>query len=138
VSPDASCFDASDDTAGFVPAVGEGPRNDANFLVALDADSETARASAGFWPASGEEASVKEDAPPALAPKPEKLPNFWGTPGCWGIVKDKWSGAKKRVGGIQWCLAGLRAQRQGFFAWEEHVSYKNSQSSNARRHEDHQ
>jgi len=26
---------------------------------------------------------VKEVAPPVLAPKPEKLPNFWGTPGCW-------------------------------------------------------
>jgi hypothetical protein len=49
VSPDASCVGVSDDdTAGFVPAVEGGPRNDANFLVALDADSETAGGSAGF------------------------------------------------------------------------------------------
>ena len=49
MSPDASCFGVSDDdTAGLAPAVGGGPRNDANFLVALDADSETAGASAGF------------------------------------------------------------------------------------------
>jgi hypothetical protein len=25
---------------------------------------------------------VKEVAPPVVAPKPEKLPNFWGAPGC--------------------------------------------------------
>lgn len=49
MSPDASCFNVSDDdNAGFVPAVGGELRNDANFLVALDADSETAGASAGF------------------------------------------------------------------------------------------
>lgn len=49
MSPDASCFAVSDDdTAGFAPAVEEGPRKDANFLVALDADSETDGASAGF------------------------------------------------------------------------------------------
>jgi hypothetical protein len=49
VSPDASCFGVSDDgTASFAPAAGGGPRNDANFLVALDADSETAGASDGF------------------------------------------------------------------------------------------
>jgi hypothetical protein len=49
VSPDASCVGVSDDdTADFAPAVGGGPRNDANFLVALDADSETAGTSAGF------------------------------------------------------------------------------------------
>jgi hypothetical protein len=48
VSPDASGFGPDDDTADFAPAVEEGPRKDANFLVALDADSETAGASAGF------------------------------------------------------------------------------------------
>ena len=50
MSLDASCFGVSDDgKAGFAPAaMGGGPRNDANFLVALDADSETAGASTGF------------------------------------------------------------------------------------------
>jgi hypothetical protein len=42
VSPDASGFGESDGTAGgFAPAVEEGPRKDANFLVAFDADSAT-------------------------------------------------------------------------------------------------
>ena len=41
MSPDASGFAESDDTAGFAPAVEEGPRKDANFLVAFDADSVT-------------------------------------------------------------------------------------------------
>ena len=43
---------------------------------------------------------MKEDAPPVLAPKPEKLPNFWGTPGCWWYCFNvsEWSGGKKRVG----------------------------------------
>lgn len=45
MSPDASGFGESDDgTAGFAPAVEEGPRKDANFLVALDADSAMAGA----------------------------------------------------------------------------------------------
>lgn len=49
MSPDASCFGVSDDNIdGFGPVVGGGPRNDANFLVALEADSETVGASAGF------------------------------------------------------------------------------------------
>jgi len=49
MSPVASFFGVSDDdTAGIAPAVGGEPRNDANFLVALDADSETAGVSTGF------------------------------------------------------------------------------------------
>ena len=49
MSPDASWFGISDDdTAGLAPAAGGEPRNEANFLVALDADSETAGASPGF------------------------------------------------------------------------------------------
>lgn len=50
MSPDASALGVSDDdeSNGFAPAVEEGPRKDANFLVAFDADSETAGASAGF------------------------------------------------------------------------------------------
>lgn len=82
MSPDASSFGDSDDTTGFAPAVEEGPRKDANFLVALDADSETAGASTGFW-ASGEGENEKGDGPPVVAPNPEKLPNFWEAVGCW-------------------------------------------------------
>jgi hypothetical protein len=136
VSPDASCFGVSDDdTAGFVPAVG-GPRNDANFLVALDADSETAGASAGFWggPASGEEPSVKGAAPPVLAPKPEKLPNFWGTPGCWwhcfnvsGEEVGKGLGHTVDPGWLTSATAGLL--RLG----RPRILQEQSESSNARR-----
>lgn len=84
MSPDASGFGSDDDTAGFAPAVEEGPRKDANFLVALDADSETAGASAGFCggPASGERANAEGVVPAVLAPNPEKLPNRWAA-GCW-------------------------------------------------------
>jgi hypothetical protein len=49
VSPDASDFDVpdgDDDTTGFAPAVEEGPRKDANVLVAFDAESDVAGASA--------------------------------------------------------------------------------------------
>lgn len=80
MSPDASGFGESDDgTAGFAPAVEEGPRKDANFLVALDADSATAGAedrdaSAGScgWPAGAEGANVNGVVAPLVAPKPEK------------------------------------------------------------------
>ena len=47
MSPDASGFGESDGTAGFAPAVEEGPRKDANFLVAFDADSTTTGAEDG-------------------------------------------------------------------------------------------
>lgn len=51
MSPDVPGFGESVDTAGFVPAVDEGPRKDANFLVAFDADSATTGAE--DWDASG-------------------------------------------------------------------------------------
>ena len=41
----------SPDASGFAPAVEEGPRKDANFLVAFDADSVTT--GADEWDASG-------------------------------------------------------------------------------------
>ena len=49
MSPDASDIDVpddDDDTTGFAPAVEEGPRKDANGLVAFDAESDMAGASA--------------------------------------------------------------------------------------------
>ena len=49
MSPDASNFevpDDDDDTTNFAPAVEEGPRKDANGLVAFDAESNMAGASA--------------------------------------------------------------------------------------------
>jgi hypothetical protein len=76
VSPDASAFNASDDKIGLAPAVEEGPRKDANFLVAFDADSETAGGAA-----SAEGTKVKGVVVPAVAPNPEKLPNFDVTAG---------------------------------------------------------
>ena len=42
MSPDESAFGVSDGKTDLAPAVEEGPRKDANFLVAFDADSETA------------------------------------------------------------------------------------------------
>jgi hypothetical protein len=91
VSLDASIFedsdddDGDDDTTGFAPAVEEGPRKDANALVAFEADSDTAGASAGFRddPASGaDEAKVKGAVAPPVAPNPEKPPNFGAVAGC--------------------------------------------------------
>lgn len=89
MSPDASDFDVpddDDDTTGFAPAVEEGPRKDANVLVASDADSDMGGASAGFRgePASGEEAKVKGVVAPPVAPNPEKPPNFGVAAGSWG------------------------------------------------------
>ena len=86
VSPDASGFEVSDDaTGGFAPAVEDGPRKDANFLVAFEAESDMAGASAGFRgePASGdEEAKVKGAAAPPVPPNPENPPNFGPAAGC--------------------------------------------------------
>ena len=88
MSPDASGFDVldDDDTIGFAPAVEEGPRKVRNFLVAFDADSEMAGASAGFGfePASGDAAAkVNGDVAPPVDPNPEKPPNFCAAAGCW-------------------------------------------------------
>ena len=88
VSPDASGFEVpedDDDTIGFAPAVEEGPRKDANVLVAFDADSEMAGASTGFRvePANGDGAKVKGAVEPPIAPNPEKVPNFGVAAGCW-------------------------------------------------------
>ena len=70
----------------FAPAVEEGPRKEANFLVAFDADSEMVGPSAGFGvePASGDDApKVKGDVAPPVDPNPEKPPNLCGAAGCW-------------------------------------------------------
>ena len=88
MSPDASGFDVSDEggTIGFAPAVEEGPRKEANFFVAFDADSEMVGPSAGFRvePASGDDApKVKGDVAPPVDPNPEKPPNLCGAAGCW-------------------------------------------------------
>ena len=54
--------------------------------------------------------------PPVLAPKPEKLPNFWGAPGCWmyyinvrGVEVRKGWGLGHTVvpGGLASATAGL-------------------------------
>jgi len=88
VSPDASCFDVSDESGmiGFAPVVEEGPRKEANFLVAFDTDSEMVGPSASFGvePASRDDApKVKGDVVPPVDPNPEKLPNLCGAAGCW-------------------------------------------------------
>jgi len=88
VSPDVSCFDVLDEggTIGFAPAVEEGPRKEANFLVIFDADSEMVGPSAGFRvePASGDDAlKVKGNVVPPVDLNPEKPPNLCGAAGCW-------------------------------------------------------
>jgi hypothetical protein len=80
---------------------------------------------------------VKEVVPPVLAPKPEKLPNFWGTPGCWwycfsvgGVEVRRGLGHTVISGGLTSATAGLL--RLG----RPRILQEQSESSNARRRED--
>lgn len=82
---------------------------------------------------------MKEVVPPVLAPKPEKLPNLWGTPGCWwywfnvsGVEVRKGLRHTMVPGGFTSATAGL------FRLGRPRILQEQSESSNARRREDRQ
>lgn len=85
---------------------------------------------------------MKEDAPPVLAPKPEKLPNFWGTPGCWWYCFNV-SGVEVRKGlghtAVPGAAGGLTSATAGLLRLgRPRILQERSESSKVRWREDQQ